>query len=384
MSDTLDLLARLVAEDTTSSRSNLGLIAIVEEVLDAAGAVHRRVPSEDGTKASLVARIGPEVEGGVVLSGHSDCVPVEGQPWTSDPFTLTADGDRLVGRGTTDMKGFLAVVLALAGEAAGADLAHPLLLALSYDEEVGALGAGPLVADLVAHEPTPRACLVGEPTSMRPVTAHKGVRSFRTVVTGRDGHSSKPHLAANALAGAARLATFIDDLAAEHREAAADERFDPPYTTFNLATLTSGQAINIVPREAELTWEYRPVPADDSDDIRKQVDRFARDEVLPRLHAGFPGATVDTTPTAVLPALAGEDGGPAEALARTLTSFESEAGTVPFGTDGGHFQAAGISTVVIGPGDIDQAHQPDEYIERSQLDEAERFVRRLIGHLTMA
>jgi acetylornithine deacetylase len=383
VSDTLDLLARLVAVDSTSRGSNLGVIEIAEEVLDAARVPTWRVPSDDGEKANLIARIGPEAEGGVILSGHTDCVPVDGQPWTRDPFTLTEDGDRLYGRGTTDMKGFIAVALALAGEAAGAELARPLFLALSYDEEVGAIGAGPLVDELVRSHPRPGVCLVGEPTSMRLVGAHKGVRSFRTVIEGRDGHSSKPQLAANALAGAARLATFIDDLAAEHRHAAADPRFDPPYTTFNLATLDSGQAINIVPRHAELTWEYRPVPADDSDELRKKVDQFARDEVLPRMFAAHPGAKVTTEPIAAVPALASEDDGEAERLVRTLTGADEPIETVPFGTDGGYFQAADISTVIIGPGDIDQAHQPDEFIERSQLDEAERFVRRLIGHLTL-
>ena len=383
MSDTLALLERLVAIDTTSRESNLALIELVETLLGEHGIGSHRTKNADATKANLVARIGPEVEGGVVLSAHTDCVPVDGQRWRTDPFELTHDGDRLVGRGTTDMKGFLAAALALVPEAAAADLQRPLYLALSYDEELGTLGAPALVEDLVRHHPAPSAVIVGEPTSMRPVTAHKGVRSFTTVVSGKDGHSSKPELAANAVAAAARLAVFLDDLAAEKRAEAADGRFDPPYTTFNLATIAGGQAINIVPARCELTWEYRPVPADDSEELKKRLDAFARDEVLPRLQRTWPGASVDTVADAVVPTLDAEEDGAAERLVRRLTGSEDPAGTVPFGTDGGHFQAAGMSTVVCGPGDIDQAHQPDEYLEVSQLEACERMLGRLLAQLTM-
>lgn len=383
MSDTVDILERLVAMDTTSRESNLELLEFVEELLGTHRIDTKRTYNEDETKANLLARIGPETEGGVVLSAHTDCVPVDGQRWSADPFVLTRDGDRLFGRGTTDMKGFLAAALALVPEAAGADLQRPLYLALSYDEEVGALGAETLVDDLIRHHPTPSAVIVGEPTSMQPVTAHKGVRAFRTVVHGKDGHSSKPDLAANAVAAAARLAVFIDELAAERRAEGSDPRFDPPATTFNLATISGGQAINIVPARCELTWEYRPVPADDSDDLRRQVDAHARDEVLPRLQRTWPGATITTEPDAVVPALDAEEGGAAEELVRRLTGSEEPAGTVPFGTDGGHFQQAGLSTVVCGPGDIDQAHQPDEYIEVAQLEACDRMLGRLVAQLTM-
>lgn len=374
-------LERLVAIDTTSRASNLRLLELVEAALAEHGITADRVPDATGTKANLVARIGPAVEDGVVLSGHTDCVPVDGQPWSRDPFTLHEERGRLYGRGTTDMKGFLAVVLAALPRVVAADLHRPLLLALTYDEETGTIGAPSAVAHLLATQPRPAAVLIGEPTGMQVVSGHKGIRAFTTTIEGLDGHSSQPDRAANAVAAAARIATFLDDLAARHRAAAADRRFDPPHTTVNLATIRGGQAINIVPRHCELTWEYRPVPADDSFALRDEVERFAREEVLPRLTAATGVGSITTHTDAVARALAAEPDGAAERLARALTGDDGPLRTVPFGTDGGHFQAAGLSTVVVGPGRIEQAHTPDEWIEHGQLEACERFVDRLVDHL---
>jgi acetylornithine deacetylase len=382
MEDVRRLLDLLVGMDTTSRASNLDLVAAVEDLLDAHAVPHERVLSPDGTKANLLARIGPDVPGGVVLTGHTDCVPVDGQPWTRDPFTVHEEAGRLYGRGVTDMKGFLAVVLAALPRACRADLERPVLLALTYDEELGTIGAPSAVARLAEAHPTPSAVIVGEPTSMGVVTAHKGVRAFTTTVEGRDGHSSQPQVAANAIAAIARTATFIDDLAARQAATVRDDRFEPPYTTFNLATVTGGQAINIVPRHAELTWEYRPIPADDGDALAAEVDAFVRAEVLPRLRRDTGVGEVRTVPNAVARALAAEEDGAAERLVRTLTGDTAAAGTVPFGTDGGHFQAMGWSTVVCGPGDIAQAHQPDEWVELAQLEACVRFVDALVEHLT--
>jgi acetylornithine deacetylase len=379
--DHQELLARLVAIDTTSARTNLPLLAVVEEVLDAHGVPHERVPDATGTKANLLARIGPAVDGGVVVSGHTDCVPVEGQPWTHDPFTLRAADGRLYGRGTTDMKGFLAVLLAAVPRFVAADLRRPLLLALTYDEEIGTVGAPAAVERLLATQPRPAAVLIGEPTGMEVVSGHKGIRAFTTVVEGLDGHSSQPQRAANAVAAAARIATYLDDLATERLAAAADPRFDPPATTVNLATVTGGQAINIVPRRCELAWEYRPVPADDSFAIRDEVDRFAQEAVLPRLRGTSGVGRIETRTDAVARALAIEPDGAAERLARTLLGDDGPVRTVPFGTDGGHFQAAGLSTVVVGPGRIEQAHTPDEWIEVAQLEACDAFLDGLRDHL---
>jgi acetylornithine deacetylase len=382
VSDSQRLLADLVAFDTTSRSSNLPLLAYVEDLLDTHGIPHRRGMDATGTKANLVARIGPETEGGVVLAAHTDCVPVEGQPWSSDPFSLTRRGDRLYGRGTTDMKGFLASVLAQLPAMAVAPLTRPILLVLTYDEEIGTVGAPSAVELLLATQPRPEAVIVGEPTLLAPVTAHKGVRAYTTIVEGRDGHSSQPHLAANALAAAARIATFIDDVAARHRAAAADPTFDPPYTTCNLATLHAGQAINIVPRRAELTWEYRPVPADDSDALATEVERYATEVVLPQLRATTGEGTITFRADAVARGLSPEPDGAAEALVRRLTGATAPGRSVPFGTDGGHFQAAGLSTVVCGPGSIEQAHQPDEWIAIDQLAACDVMLEGLIGALS--
>jgi acetylornithine deacetylase len=380
--DTLDLLATLVAIDTTSRASNLELLDLIERLLDDHQVPHERVLSPDGTRANLLARIGPAVPGGVVLSGHTDCVPVTGQPWTDDPFRLQDRGERVYGRGTTDMKGFLAAVLAALPAMVAAPLRRPIVLALSYDEEIGTVGAPSLVDRLVATQPLPAAAIIGEPTQMQVITAHKGVRSFTTVVHGRDAHSSQPQRAANAVAATARIATFIDDLAARQRALAADPSFDPPFTTFNLATVVGGQAINIVPRRCELTWEYRPVPADDSEALVEEVEAFARDVVLPRLQADTGAGSIEFQRQAVVRALGAEDGSAADELARALAGDEGPARTVAFGTDAGHFQAAGIPAVVCGPGTIDDAHQPDESIARVQLDACDAFLARLIEHLS--
>ncbi len=382
MSRTRELLATMVGLDTTSRESNLPLVAYIEGLFDRHDIPHSRVMNPDGTKANLLARVGPDVPGGVVLSGHLDCVPVDGQPWTRNPFALIEEDGRLYGRGTSDMKGFLAVALAALPDMIGAPLHRPILFALTYDEEIGTVGAPSAVEGLLADYPRPDAVIIGEPTSMEVVNAHKGVRGFRLVVEGLDGHSSQPQHASNAIAAMARIATHIDDLAAAHRVAASDPRFDPPYTTFNLAMVEGGQAINIVPRHAELTFEYRPVPADDSTAIQDAIEAFAHSEVLPRLRAQSGVGAVHIEPLAAARALTAEQDGPAEALVRQLTGYDGPARTVPFGTDGGHFQAAGLSTVVVGPGSIDQAHTPDEWIEIDQLEAAEGFVGRVIEHLT--
>ncbi len=382
MSDTLRHLAELVGFDTTSGGSNLALLAHVEALLDQHGVPHARQLDPTGTRGNLVARIGPAVEGGGVLAAHTDCVPVQGQPWTSDPFTVTARDERLIGRGVTDMKGFLASALAQLPAMVAAPLHRPILLLLTYDEELGTVGAPAAVELLLSTQPRPAAAIVGEPSLLQPVTAHKGVRAFTTIVEGVDGHSSQPQHASNALVAAARIATHIDALARRHREAAADPSFDPPYTTFNVATLHAGQAINIVPRRAELTWEYRPVPADDSDDLVAEVERYATEVVLEDLRATTGQGTVTFRADAAARALAPETDGPAEALVRRLTGSTTPASSVPFATDGGHLQAAGISTVVCGPGSIEQAHRPDEWIATAQLAACDAMLANLVGELS--
>lgn len=370
-----ELIARLVSFPTISERSNLGLIDWAEGYLSAHGARCRRTMNEEGTKANLFATIGPEVAGGVVLSGHSDVVPVEGQSWSSDPFVVTERNGRLYGRGTADMKSFLAIAMALAPEFAARPLRRPIHIAMSYDEEIGCLGVASMIQDIMANLPPPGLVIIGEPTSMRLVTGHKGVNLFRTRVIGRAAHSSQPHRGAGAILAAGRLIDYLWRLGEEQRQQ-RDPRFEPPWTTVQVGLIEGGTAVNILPAECSFFWEYRNLPSQDSSAIRKLFEDYCEREVLPSLREFAPEARIETEAVALVPPLAQEENGAAEALVRRLTGA-NESAAVSFATEGGLFQRAGLSTVVCGPGSIDQAHQPDEYIELEQIEACIAFMRRL-------
>lgn len=370
-----ELIARLVSFPTISERSNLGLIDWAEGYLSAHGARCRRTMNEEGTKANLFATIGPEVAGGVVLSGHSDVVPVEGQSWSSDPFVVTERNGRLYGRGTADMKSFLAIAMALAPEFAARPLRRPIHIAMSYDEEIGCLGVASMIQDIMANLPPPGLVIIGEPTSMRLVTGHKGVNLFRTRVIGRAAHSSQPHRGAGAILAAGRLIDYLWRLGEEQRQQ-RDSRFEPPWTTVQVGLIEGGTAVNILPAECSFFWEYRNLPSQDSSAIRKLFEDYCEREVLPSLREFAPEARIETEAVALVPPLAQEENGAAEALVRRLTGA-NESAAVSFATEGGLFQRAGLSTVVCGPGSIDQAHQPDEYIELEQIEACIAFMRRL-------
>ena len=372
-----EMIEKLVGFDTVSAKSNLALIEFVEDYLTGHGVPFRRVGTAFEDKANLYATLGPDVPGGIVLSGHSDVVPVEDQPWSHDPFNVIERDGRLYGRGTSDMKSFIATALALVPDALAAGLKVPLHLAISYDEEVTCGGAVELVEEITANLPLPRIVIIGEPTSMQLVNAQKGIFSFETRVTGKDAHSSQPHRAANAAIAAAELAAFIGRLAEEKSAGPIDERFEPPYTTFNVGILEGGTAMNIIPRQARLRWEFRMVPKDDSDAIIERYRQFAEMEVLPRLRRNVPEAAIVTEPQVSVPALRPEADSPAEELVRHLTGT-NQAIAVSYSTEGGIYQEAGFSTVICGPGSIDQAHQPDEFIDLSQVAACEAFLRRLI------
>ena len=376
---TEELLAYLVAFDTTSRNSNLELIGFVRDYLAAFGIESTTVPSEAGDKASLFATIGPAGIGGVCLSGHSDVVPVDGQPWTSDPFTLTPKDDRLYGRGSCDMKGFLATCLAMVPEMTAARLATPIHLLVSYDEEIGCMGVVPAVRRLGVDLPLPRACIVGEPTSMRVVDAHKSGMAYVTTVRGREAHSSMPQLGANAIFAAAELVGELDRARAE-LVAAGDPsgRFDPPSSTVQVTVIHGGTAGNIVPRECAIRWNVRGLPGFDEDALLERFDRFAQTVVLPKLKETAPEAEIFTDFIYKVPPLAPQTGSEAELLALRLAG-QNRTFAVSYATEGGHFQAQGIPTVICGPGSIDQAHKPDEFIEVSQLRACERFLRGLIA-----
>ena len=373
----IEMLARLVAFDTTSRESNLALIGFVADYLRAIGVEPTLTHDDDGRKANLFATLGQGTSGGIVLSGHTDVVPVDGQPWTTDPFSLTEKGTRLHGRGTCDMKGFVATALALAPEIARRRPRVPIHLALSYDEEVGCVGVGRLIKQAVKSGVRPKAVIVGEPTGMKVVDAHKGIYAFRTTVTGREAHSSLTHKGVNAIAVAADLIGFLGRLAEELAARADPETgFDPPYTTIQIGTIEGGTALNIVPRRCAFAWEYRLMPGADEDEVPRRFEAYC-ESLRPGLRARAEEAGIETVATNRVPGLDPEPGSEAERLAFALAGT-NRAYKVPYGTEAGLFQRAGMATIVCGPGSIDQAHKPDEFVERAQIEACEAFLRRLV------
>jgi acetylornithine deacetylase len=373
----IQMLEQLVSFDTESDKSNLTLIGFVEDYLTAWDVPSVRFPNSDGTKTALVATIGPMRDGGVVLSGHTDVVPVAGQVWTGDPFKLRIMDGKAYGRGTVDMKGFLALGLSLVPQMIAAQLQSPIHLFLSYDEETTCLGVIDGIAAFGKTLPRPRAVFVGEPTDMEIADAHKSVVTYKTVVTGFEAHSSKPELGANAIEGAARLVVFLADL---HEEMVArgdaSGRFDPPYVTIHTGLLNGGNARNILARNCTFDWEFRGLPDLDRTEI---PTRFAKasDAVLTRMRRTAPTAQIETTMGVAVPGLRPDPGSVAETLAMRLAGRNATV-TVPYGSEAGHFQNAGLATIVCGPGSINQAHQPDEYITLDALQAGKAFISNLI------
>ncbi len=373
------ILAALVSFDTTSRNSNLELVRWVQDYLAKNGVQGVEIPSPDGTKANLHAVIGPADRPGYVLSGHTDVVPVDGQAWNSDPFVLTERDGRLYGRGTCDMKGFLAACLAQVPAMVAAPLARPIHLAFSYDEEVGCIGVRSMIAEMAAAPVKPLACFVGEPTSMNVVVGHKGKRSIRTVVTGRSCHSSLAPQGVNAVHYAARVVARIADLA--DRLAASGPRdglYDVGHSTAHVGALQGGTALNIVADRAEFIWEIRVVGADDVDALVAEIVSYAKSELEPAMRAVAPEAGIAFHDISGFPGLDIPPDHAAVTLAKRLAR-RNEHSKVAYGTEAGLFMAnGGIPSVIIGPGDIDQAHKPDEYLEVEQLAEACAFVGRLV------
>jgi acetylornithine deacetylase len=373
----LEMLAKLVAFDTESSKSNLPLIDFVQNYLEGWNVPHLRVPNAEGNKAAIYATLGPRDRGGVVLSGHTDVVPVAGQAWTTDPFTLRVADGRAYGRGAVDMKGFDALALALVPDFLALDLKTPIHILLSYDEETTCLGPMDVIARFGLDLPRPHAVIVGEPTKLEVVDAHKSIATFFTTVHGFEAHSSKPFLGANAVMAAAELVCELNRIGDE-MVARGDPsgRFHPPYTSVHVGTIHGGTARNILPKSCTFHWEYRGLPGLDPDEIPGRLARFATDVALKRLNRFGPFGRIETELEVYVPGLAPEPGSAAEQLAMRVGGRNRTA-TVPFATEAGRFQAADIPTVVCGPGSIDQAHQPDEYITLEDLAAGEAFMRRL-------
>lgn len=377
-----EILAKLVSFPTVSRDSNIPLIDWVEDYLTSWGATCTRVLSEDGTKANLYAQVGPAVEGGFVLSGHTDVVPVDGQEWASDPWELTERDGRLYGRGACDMKGFDALAIAAVPLAVKAGVKRPLQLALSYDEEVGCNGCVSMVEEMAAKLPRAAAVIVGEPSRMKVVTGHKGGSSFDTRIVGVPVHSSMQHRGVSAIHEAGRVLQWLNEtndalMAAQPAPLAA--MFDPPFTTVSIGTIQGGTAHNITAGECRFKLGFRTVAGEDPAEWRARY-LAATAAIEARMQAVDPRARIEVTDGFVVPPLTPETDGAAEALCRALTG-DNGTHVVSYGTEAGHFQQNGYSTVVCGPGDIEQAHKPDEFIELSEFEAGWSFMQRLVARL---
>jgi acetylornithine deacetylase len=379
-SKTAEILEALVGFDTTSRNSNLAIIGWIEDYLDRLGVVHERVADPSGGKANLWATVGPAGTPGYILSGHTDVVPVDGQHWSNDPFCLAARDGRLYGRGAADMKGFLACCLAAVPEMIAAAPARPIHLAFSHDEEVGCIGVRNLIAHLRATRLKPAGCFVGEPTGMNVVIGHKAKRSFRVSVRGRTCHSSLAPEGVNAVEYAARLIVMIRDMAERlAREGARDPLYDVPYTTAHTGVVAGGTALNIVPDHCSFQFEFRSLAGDDPDALAGEVMAYACERLEPQMKAIAPEAGIAFEAMSEFPGLDTPPALDVVTLAKSLIG-RGEHGKVAYGTEAGLFAAAGVPTVVIGPGSIEQAHKADEFIAVSELDACGAFLDRLIAH----
>jgi acetylornithine deacetylase len=371
-----ELLTRLVGFDTTSHKSNLPLIRFVEDYLLQHGVVSHIVPSSDGRKAGLYATLGPAHAGGVALSGHTDVVPVDGQQWTTDPFVVAERDGKLYGRGTADMKGFLACVLAAVPDFLRRSLTVPIHLAFSYDEEIGCLGVRPMIAEFGTRLIKPRMVFVGEPTSMSVVDSHKGPVRWHVHIKGRAAHSSMAPLGVNSIAIAGKILRELADIEHALKLRPQDPRFDPPYATLQVTRIDGGTATNIVPVSCHLDFDVRAIPGVDIAAIDRRIRAFANNVCVPEMRKVAPEAGIDMVIANQVPPFAAGAQSEAVALALKLAG-QNETHAVSYATEAGLFQVAGSPSVVIGPGDIAQAHTADEWIAKDQIDKCSAFLGRL-------
>jgi acetylornithine deacetylase len=377
-----EMLAKLVSFPTEPHTSNLPIIHFIRDYLAGHGIDSVIVPSPDGTKANLFATIGPKADGGVVLSGHTDVVSVAGQDWSTNPWTLTERDDKLYGRGSCDMKGFDALGLALVPDMLKADLKRPIHLALSYDEEIGCIGAPFMIAEMVRQGYKPSAVIVGEPSMMRVVTGHKGGTRMQTTVRGYAVHSSRMDLGVSAVMVAARLINWHDDqMSARAGNIDPASPFVPPYATFHCGIVNGGTGANITAELCTFNSEFRVIPPENPMDVYNRYIAYIREVIEPPMKAKWAKAGVDVEILSSVPPLRAEGDGEAERLARRLTG-DNGSHVVAYGTEGGQFQEVGWSTIICGPGDIAQAHQPNEFIAKSQMVAGEAFVRKLMAELS--
>ena len=372
------MIRQLIEMPTVSRDSNLDLIHWIRDHLKGMGVEATLVHDATGRKANLYATLGPQDRPGIVLSGHTDVVPTDGQEWDTDPFRVIEKDGRLYGRGTSDMKSFVALALSFAPKFLAQPLETPIHYAFTYDEEVGCLGAKRLIEVLKDMPVRPKACIVGEPTEMQVIAQHKGKKSWRVDVRGFECHSSLTHMGANAVEAAAELIAFIKSLARSKRDNGPfDAEFAPPFTSLHTGTVNGGTALNIVPKDCSFLWEIRYLPQDDVDALFAEVVAHAREKIEPDLKAIDPACGFTFTQISEFPGLATDDGAGVVELAKALTGA-NRISKVSFGTEAGLFSELGIPTIVCGPGSIEQAHKPNEFIELSQIALGEAFLDRLL------
>jgi len=380
MKSSHDWLKKLVSFDTTSRNSNLPLIDYVDEWFLVHHSVTHRIYDTTGNKANLFATLPAHdgsVNGGIILSGHTDVVPVDGQTWETDPFAATKVGGRIYGRGTCDMKGFLAVALTLLPKLQHLKLPHPVHFALSYDEEVGCIGASSMIAELKKMGINPSACVVGEPTEMRPVTAHKGINLFRCRLHGRAAHSSLTIQGCNAIEHAAKLMSWIRELGKQLQQGAKDTFYDVPFSSITTNLISGGNAINTIPSMCEFFFEFRNLPTINPREITQKIQNYIQHELLPGMRQEYHEAKVELTSLAAVPGLEASEDAEVTKATRALTK-EKDIFKVAYATEAGLFQQSGIPTIVCGPGSIEQAHRANEYITIEQLDQCEKFLFDLV------
>lgn len=376
--EALAMVKQLIEMPTVSRDSNLDLIHWVRDHLKSLGVDATLVHDATGKKANLYATLGPQDKPGIVLSGHTDVVPIDGQDWDTDPFEVVEKDGKLYGRGTSDMKSFVAVALSYAPKFLAQKLETPIHYAFTYDEEVGCLGAKRLIEVLRDLPVKPKACIVGEPTEMQVIAQHKGKKSWRVDVRGFECHSSLTHQGANAVEAAAELIAFIKGLARKKRDHGPfDPEFAPPYTSLHTGTVNGGTALNIVPKDCSFLWEIRYLPQDDVDALYDEVVAYAKNKLEPELKAVDPACGFTFTQISEFPGLSTDDRAGVVELAKALTGA-NRVQKVAFGTEAGLFSELGIPTIVCGPGNIEQAHKPNEFIELSQIGLCEAFMERLL------
>jgi acetylornithine deacetylase len=373
-----EMLARLVAFDTTSTRSNLELIDFVRNLLDDQGIASQLVHNEDKTCANLYATIGPDEIGGIMLSGHTDVVPTAGQDWHSDPYRLQADDGLLYGRGACDMKGFIACVLAGLPRMTAAQLRTPIHLAFSYDEEIGCVGARRLVESMRDFEVKPRLGLIGEPTSMNMVLGHKGKAAYRVTVNGLSCHSAYITSGVNAVEYAAELIAFIRGMNRRVQAQLTDDSYSVPHTTFHVGNISGGTALNIVPRQCEFEFEIRNLPQQDIEALVHEIKHYADDILIPDMRSRHPESDIRFDEISYYPGLRTDPASTVIAYTRTINPIDQVGDNVSFGTEAGLFDGIGINCLVCGPGSIDQAHKPDEFVSREQLSQCDEMIENLV------